>query len=114
MLIWDGGLISVEVLQKTGKNCHGAEITDLIHYDTELLTIGGDGYVRIWETEQLDLAPTGADDFGKCEVEPMFEFKLASNSTLLSAVKAVNDDANLWFVQVRVKIMQFISVLVHM
>jgi len=107
MLIWDGGLIAVEVGQKQGKNCHAGEITDLVHQDTELVTIGGDGYLRIWETEQLDLASTGVDDSGKCELEPMFELKLAGNSILMSAVRAVNDEANIWFVQVSVRIKAF-------
>jgi hypothetical protein len=101
MLIWDGGLIAVEVGQKNGKNCHNGEITDLVHQDTELLTIGNDGYIRVWEIEQLDLASTSVDDSGKCEIEPLFEFKLATNSPLISAVRCINDDASIWFVQVR-------------
>lgn len=103
MLVWDGGFIVVEITQKEGKNCHTAEITDIKHQDTEILTIGRDGYVRVWESEQLDLAALSVDeDIGKIEVEPNLEIKFNNNANLISAYRCISEDpANkTWFVQV--------------
>ena len=103
MLLWDGGLIVVEVIQKNGKNCHEGEITDLVLLETgELVTIGLDGYLRTWESEVIDLADTVVDDSGKYELEPLNECKLSTVAQPVSMVRRITgaEDEATWFVQV--------------
>lgn len=51
MLLWDGGLIKVEICRKGGKTCHAGTIQHLSLDEGELLTIGTDGAVRVRVTE---------------------------------------------------------------
>ena len=103
MLLWDGGLIVVEVIQKNGKNCHEGEITDLVLLETgELVTIGLDGCLRTWESEVIDLSDTVVDDSGKYELEPLNECKFSTVAQPVSMVRRITgaEDEATWFVQV--------------
>jgi len=43
MLLWDGGLIKVEISRKGGKPCHVGSVQQLVLDEGELITIGIDG-----------------------------------------------------------------------
>ena len=47
MLLWDGGLIKVEVARKGKKTCHHGNIEQFFLDEGELITIGIDGYVKV-------------------------------------------------------------------
>lgn len=47
MLLWDGGLIKVEIARKGRKPCHNGLIQQIIMDEGELMTIGTDGYIRV-------------------------------------------------------------------
>lgn len=47
MLLWDGGLIKVEISRKNKKPCHQGSIQQIIMDEGELMTIGNDGYIRV-------------------------------------------------------------------
>ena len=47
MLLWDGGLIKVEVARKGKKTCHHGMIMEFFLDEGELITIGVDGYVKV-------------------------------------------------------------------
>lgn len=47
MLLWDGGLIKVEIGRKNKKPCHHGDITQILLDEGELMTIGIDGYIRV-------------------------------------------------------------------
>ena len=47
MLLWDGGLIKVEIGRKNRKMCHTGAIQQIIMDEGELMTIGMDGYIRV-------------------------------------------------------------------
>jgi len=47
MLLWDGGLIKVEIGRKNRKMCHAGAIQQIIMDEGELMTIGIDGYIRV-------------------------------------------------------------------
>ncbi len=101
MLVWDGGLIVVEVVPKVGKTCHDGEIMNILLLETgELLTIGLDGYLKLWESEIVQIAETIVDDSGKFEMEPIFEFHIATDSMPVSVVRRIGDDESSWFIQV--------------
>src|SRR6218665_1414062 len=47
MLLWDGGLIKVEICRKNKKPWHQGSIQQIIMDEGELMTIGNDGYIRV-------------------------------------------------------------------
>lgn len=47
MLLWDGGLIKVEICRKNKKPCHVGPIQQILMDEGELMTIGVDGFVRV-------------------------------------------------------------------
>uniref|UniRef100_F6VRS6 Cilia- and flagella-associated protein 44 n=1 Tax=Ciona intestinalis TaxID=7719 RepID=F6VRS6_CIOIN len=103
MLLWDGGLIKVEICKKNLKPCHVGSIQQLVIDEGELITIGLDGYVRVWELEAIDTADT-TDDSDKFEVEPMNELKVGTDVQLTRMVKAAEDEdteegSSIWYAQ---------------
>ena len=50
MLLWDGGLIKVEIGRKNKKPCHNGSIQQIIMDEGELMSVGADGYIRVRET----------------------------------------------------------------
>ncbi len=49
MLLWEGGLIKVELCRKGGRTCHNGAIYQFNLDEGELMTIGSDGAVRVSE-----------------------------------------------------------------
>lgn len=47
MLLWDGGLIKVELTRKGKKTCHQGNIEQFFLDEGELITIGADGFVKV-------------------------------------------------------------------
>lgn len=47
MLLWDGGLIKVEISKKGKKPCHNGMIEQFFMDEGELMTIGADGFIKV-------------------------------------------------------------------
>ncbi|GFO10997.1 cilia- and flagella-associated protein 44-like [Plakobranchus ocellatus] len=47
LLLWDGGLIKVEITTKSKKNCHNGPIMQILLDEGELMTVGSDGFIRV-------------------------------------------------------------------
>lgn len=47
LLLWDGGLIKVEVTKRGRKSCHSGPIMQILLDEGELITVGVDGYIRV-------------------------------------------------------------------
>lgn len=47
MLLWEGGLIKVELCRPGRKTCHSGPINQLVLDEGELVTVGSDGYIRV-------------------------------------------------------------------
>lgn len=47
MLLWEGGLIKVEISKKGKKTCHHGMIQQFFMDEGELMTIGVDGFVKV-------------------------------------------------------------------
>ncbi|KAK6486478.1 cilia- and flagella-associated protein 44-like [Huso huso] len=98
MLLWDGGLIKVEICRKGGKSCHSGPIHQFVLDEGELITIGADGGIRVWDFEGIDAADS-VDDSGLFEIEPMNEMVVDKNVNLYSMVKSCDPDSVIWFAQ---------------
>lgn len=55
ILLWDGGLISMEICQADGSKCHDGNIRwmSLDESGSELLTAGEDGTIKVWNAETI-------------------------------------------------------------
>ncbi|ESO88399.1 hypothetical protein LOTGIDRAFT_126121, partial [Lottia gigantea] len=100
MLLWEGGLIKVEIGRKGKKLCHHGAIQQILLDEGELMTIGIDGYVRMWDFETIDTADT-SDDTGLFEMEPMNELCVGPHVQLKYIVKSIDDEneATIWYAQ---------------
>jgi hypothetical protein len=47
MILWDGGLIKVEIGRKNRKPCHSGVIQQIVMDEGELMTVGIDGCIRV-------------------------------------------------------------------
>ena len=56
LLLWEGGAIKCEIAIKGESVCHRGAIDVILLEDTEVLTGGDDGYVRLWDLESIDRA----------------------------------------------------------
>ncbi|XP_055500679.1 cilia- and flagella-associated protein 44-like [Leucoraja erinacea] len=97
MLLWDGGLIKVELSRKDGKPCHQGSINQCVLDEGELITIGSDGCVRVWDFETIDTAESYDED-SIVEMEPMNELTVGRNVNLQSMVK-FKDSNLIWCAQ---------------
>ncbi|XP_053530993.1 cilia- and flagella-associated protein 44 isoform X1 [Ictalurus punctatus] len=98
MLLWDGGLIKVEIGRKDRRTCHAGPIQQFALDEGELITVGADGAVRCWDFETIDTADC-VDDSGLFEIEPMNELTIGRNVSLSSMVRSAVPDSTIWFAQ---------------
>nr|XP_006820617.1 PREDICTED: WD repeat-containing protein 52-like [Saccoglossus kowalevskii] len=99
MLLWDGALIKVQVCRKNKKPCHNGSIEQFVMDEGELITLGADGYIRVWDFETIDTADA-PEESGSFEMEPMNELKVGNDVSLRSMVKSVDPEAqSLWYAQ---------------
>ncbi|XP_065821986.1 cilia- and flagella-associated protein 44 isoform X2 [Labrus bergylta] len=98
LLLWDGNAIKVEICRKEGRNCHAGKVQPFSLEDGQLMTIGSDGVVRVWDFEGIDSADS-SDHSNKFEMEPMNEMVVGHNVCLSSVVKSSTPDSFVWFAQ---------------
>ena len=59
MLLWDGGLIKVEISRKGKKPCHQGAIQQIIMDEGELMSVGEDGAIRVSVLYCFSVSPVG-------------------------------------------------------
>lgn len=103
ILVWEGGLITCEICGLNDAPLHHGEITSLIMMNetNEVLTVGKDGYLRIWDVDTIDIADTLVDDSGKYPVEPTNEIRLSGDASPQGCIRSVTatPENNVWFCQ---------------
>ncbi|XP_043471636.1 cilia- and flagella-associated protein 44 [Leptopilina heterotoma] len=108
ILIWDEGLIKFEVCRKNRKPCHGGVITQFEYNNGELISIGMDGWIRMWFYDTIDQAdPPDEDRF--LEIEPVYEFSIFEKEENNFDKKAIlmsiqkqepnNPESTFWYAQ---------------
>nr|XP_020735357.1 cilia- and flagella-associated protein 44 [Odocoileus virginianus texanus] len=98
MLLWEGGHIKVELSRAAGKPCHQGPINQIMLDEGEVITIGSDGCVRIWDFETIDTADV-IDETGLLEIEPINELQVDKNVKLFFMIKMNEVGNNFWLAQ---------------
>ncbi|EFJ51830.1 hypothetical protein VOLCADRAFT_103323 [Volvox carteri f. nagariensis] len=85
LLLWDGGLIKVVLLRPGGKACHDGPVEVLLHDRASgvILSAGADGYVRVWDFNQVNDAEP-REDGHSLELKPLDEVPVAPGAHLVS------------------------------
>ncbi|XP_053792410.1 cilia- and flagella-associated protein 44 isoform X1 [Vidua chalybeata] len=98
LLLWEGGLIKVELCQVGHKPCHEGPVSQLVFDEGDLYSVGKDGVIRMWNFEVVDAADP-VDDTGLVEMEPMNELWLGKNVSLNFITKIHDHGQPFWFAQ---------------
>ncbi|XP_036303112.1 cilia- and flagella-associated protein 44 [Pipistrellus kuhlii] len=98
MLVWEAGHIKVELCRSANTVCHHGPINQIMLDEGEVITIGSDGWVRIWDFETIDTADV-IDDTGLLEIEPINELQVDKNVKLFSMIKMNDAGSNFWLAQ---------------
>ncbi|XP_016055705.1 PREDICTED: cilia- and flagella-associated protein 44 [Miniopterus natalensis] len=98
MLVWEAGLIKVELCRAARKSCHQGPINQIMLDEGEVITIGSDGCVRIWDFETIDTADS-INETGLLEIEPINELLVDKNVKLFSMIKMNEAGNNFWLAQ---------------
>ncbi len=112
MLLWDGGLIQIEVCRKKGKSCHTGPIRQVLLNESDVFTVGEDGYIRVWDFETIDTAEA-TDEGSKMEMEPLNELRVGTDSKLMGITHGAIEDMSLWFAQVFLSLFMLIEKTLH-
>nr|XP_029730533.1 LOW QUALITY PROTEIN: cilia- and flagella-associated protein 44-like [Aedes albopictus] len=99
VLVWEAGLIKIEVCRKGRKPCHQGPITQISVRDGEVMTCGMDGFIRIWFWETVELADPPDDD-RVVQIEPIMEYRIGTDlwhSELICLIKKEGDFQ--WYAQ---------------
>ncbi|XP_073164587.1 cilia- and flagella-associated protein 44 isoform X2 [Lepidochelys kempii] len=98
LLLWEGGLIKVELCRTGHRPCHNGPVNQLVLDEGELVTVGGDGYIRVWDFETIDAADS-VDDTGLLEMDHMNELLVGKNVNLSSIMKIHELGQPIWYAQ---------------
>ncbi|CAG9822879.1 unnamed protein product [Phaedon cochleariae] len=97
MLLWDGGLITLEIFRSLRRKCHDAPIVQIIYNEGELWTISLDGHVRIWWYEKIDHADPPDDD-RVLLLDPSYDFYTPGLMLYCIEKRFVGDSNDSWYV----------------
>uniref|UniRef100_A0A8C3L0B6 Cilia- and flagella-associated protein 44 n=1 Tax=Chrysolophus pictus TaxID=9089 RepID=A0A8C3L0B6_CHRPC len=98
LLLWEGGLIKVELCRAGHKPCHNGPVSQIVLDEGELVTVGKDGFIRVWNFEAVDPADS-VDETGLLEMEPMNELRVGKNVSLSFMCKIHDCGQPFWYAQ---------------
>ncbi|XP_019696509.1 uncharacterized protein LOC105182290 [Harpegnathos saltator] len=102
ILLWEEGLISLEICRKHRQPCHAKPITQFEYLNGELISVGMDGWIRVWFYETIDQADIHDED-RFLEIQPVYEFQIGEtlSSMLMCMCKQEpdNPENTFWYAQ---------------
>ncbi|XP_011859838.1 PREDICTED: uncharacterized protein LOC105557260 isoform X2 [Vollenhovia emeryi] len=105
ILLWEGGLITLEICRKNRQPCHTKAITQFEYINGELISVGMDGWIRIWFYETIDQAYShNGERF--LEIQPIYEYHIietdGTNGSMLMCIckqESDNPESTFWYAQ---------------
>ncbi|KAL1522827.1 hypothetical protein AB1Y20_017796 [Prymnesium parvum] len=100
LLIWEGNLIKCEICRTGGINCHEGSIEVVLRNGNEIITAGGDGYVRRWKLSTLEGAEV-TDEMPIFELDPVAEIFLGKQEQgrTVSCIQTMLQGEDHWMIQ---------------
>ena len=104
LLLWEGGSVKVEIRRRDLTTCHQGPVQQFVMAEGELITIGCDGWIRVWDLETIEqAAPIDFEtDEGFFLLDPMNEIHVSPDAILRSITRSkepMGPDENFWFLQ---------------
>lgn len=104
LLLWEAGSVKVEIKRRDLSNCHKGPVQQFVMAEGELITIGCDGWIRVWDLESIEqAAPIDLEsDEGFYLLDPMNEIHVSPDAILRSITRSkepMGPDENFWFLQ---------------
>lgn len=112
MLVWEAGLIKLEVFRKLRKRCHEGPIVQFDFKDGELWTIAMDGRIRVWHYDTIDQADPPDDD-RIVQLEPIYDFYTPGVEFMCIAKRSTDPLDTFYYAQVTVIYINFIIDYIH-
>ncbi|XP_011056677.1 PREDICTED: cilia- and flagella-associated protein 44, partial [Acromyrmex echinatior] len=104
ILLWEESLITLEICRKNQQPCHAKAITQFEYMNGELISVGMDGWIRIWFYETIDQANLyNRKRF--LEIQPIYEYHISESdgaSAMLMCIhkqKPDNPESTFWYAQ---------------
>ena len=96
--------VKVEVRRRDLSTCHEGPVQQFVMAEGELITIGCDGWIRVWDLESIEQAAPidNETEDGVFLLDPMNEIHVSPGAVLRSITKSkepMKDDENFWFLQ---------------
>ena len=54
LLLWEGGCVKVEIRRRDLSTCHEGPVQQFVMAEGELITIGCDGWIYVWDLEIIE------------------------------------------------------------
>ena len=104
LLLWENGSVKVEIKRRDLSHCHQGPVQQFVMAEGELITIGCDGWIRVWDLESIEqAAPCDYEtDEGFFLLDPMNEIHVSPDAILRSITRSkepMGPDENFWFLQ---------------
>ena len=104
LLLWELGSVKVEIKRRDLSHCHDGPVQQFVMAEGELITIGCDGWIRVWDLESIEqAAPCDYEtDEGFYLLDPMNEIHVSPDAILRSITRSkepMGPDENFWFLQ---------------
>ncbi|KAJ8984435.1 hypothetical protein NQ317_012498 [Molorchus minor] len=96
ILVWDAGLITLEVFRSMRKTCHDGPIVQMFYEEEELWTVSMDGHIRVWWYEKIDQADPPDDD-RVVLLDPSYDFYTPGTMLMSIEKRYPHDDGDRFF-----------------
>lgn len=100
ILVWENGAVKFEVCQKNRRPCHRRTIAQIDCDGDRVMTVGLDGFVRIWFWDSVAATRNAAED-KFLEIDATYEYEIGGDGytcAILSIVRNAATDSR-WFAQ---------------
>lgn len=100
ILVWENGAVTFEVCQKNRRPCHRRTIAQIYCDGDRVMTVGLDGFVRIWFWDTIAATRKATDD-KFLEIDATYEYEIGCDGqtcAILSMVRNSTTD-NRWYAQ---------------
>ena len=104
LLLWYDGDVTVEIKRRDMSPCHRGSVLQFVIAEGELISIGADGWIRVWDLESIQQAEgmNLEKEDGLCLLDPINEVLVAPDAILQSISKSrvgLSTEENFWYIQ---------------